>query len=155
MQQRADNGVDDWIPHRGGMQLLDRILEADDDQAVAEVNIQAQGLFVRDGRVPPWVGIEYMAQTISAWAGGRGQRAGNAGPKVGLLLGSRRYDAHCDGFAIGSTLRVEARCQMYGDNGLGLFDCRILDGGRELATATISVFEPDDAMAFIREGTAP
>ncbi|MBI2769166.1 MAG: hypothetical protein HYX47_06065 [Burkholderiales bacterium] len=147
---RAAADIDNWIPQRGAMRLLDRVLEADDEHAVAEVDIAEDGLFLRDGAVPAWIGIEYMAQTISAWAGGRGRRAGGRGPRIGLLLGSRRYTAHCSGFPAGATLRVEARCELYGDNGLGMFDCTIRQGGTLLASAKVSVFEPDDAMALLK-----
>ena len=152
MEQLAHTNVDDWIPHRGTMQLLDRVMEADEDGAVAEVDIAATSAFLRGGQVPAWIGIEYMAQTISAWSGGRARRRGDGRPRIGLLLGSRRYLAHCQGFPIGATLRVQAHCELSGDNGLGLFDCRITLAGAVLAEAKISVLEPEDATALLRPG---
>lgn len=143
--------VEALIPHRGAMRLIDRIISVDNECVVAEADVAVDGIFATDGRVPSWVGIELMAQTVAAWSGARGQRDG-AEPKLGLLLGSRRYTAHCDGFTCGSTLRIEARCELLGYNGLGLFDCRILQAEQEMATATISVFEPEDAMAFLAPG---
>ena len=133
--------IEAYVPHRGTMLLLDRLLELDDEHAVAEVTVPSQGLFVRDGGVPAWVGIEYMAQTIAAWAGGR-RRARGETAKIGFLLGSRRYDVRQPAFASGSILRVEIHCEMVGDNGLGAFACRILSQGEELATARVTVFEP-------------
>lgn len=146
--------MDEWVPHRGAMQLLDRIVAVDAESAEAEVRVPVDGLFTENGRVPAWIGIEYMAQTISAWAAGRFRAQGGAGPKLGLLLGSRRYEAHCEGFPCGATLRILTRCEIMGDNGLGVFDCRVELDGRELATAKVSVFEPDDAMAFLQPGAA-
>ncbi len=49
----------------------------------------------------------------------------------------------------GALLRVEATRELLGDNGLGMFRCRILEDGDELATANVSVFEPPDAMAYL------
>jgi len=147
--------LDQWIPQRGSMQLLDRIVEVDAESAVAEVRVPVDGLFTHDGQVPAWIGIEYMAQTISAWAAGRFQGRGGAGPKLGLLLGSRRFEAHCAGFPCGATLRIEARCEIMADNGLGMFDCRVEMDGREVASARVSVFEPDDTFSFVKpEGSA-
>lgn len=154
----SDSVLDDWIPHRGAMRLLDRVVLVDEERAVAEVDVPVDGLFTRDGQVPAWIGIEYMAQTISAWAAGRAKRstgssgAGGGAPKLGLLLGSRRFVAHRDGFPCGTTLRVEARCELIGDNGLGLFDCRIALGKEEVAAARVSVFEPDNAIEFLKSG---
>lgn len=157
MNLMSDSVLDDWIPHRGAMQLLDRMVLVDEERAVAEVDVPVDGLFTRDGQVPAWIGIEYMAQTISAWAAGRARRSrssseGGGAPKLGLLLGSRRFVAHRAGFPCGTTLRVEARCELIGDNGLGLFDCRIELGGEEVATARVSVFEPDNAIEFLKSG---
>lgn len=152
MEQTSATGVAQWIPHRGAMQLLDRIVEVDAENAVAEVRVPLDGLFTQDGQVPAWIGIEYMAQTISAWAAGRFQANGGEGAKLGLLLGSRRYVAHCEGFPCGATLRVRTHCEIMGDNGLGMFDCSIHMDGREMATAKVSVFEPEDAYAFLKPG---
>ena len=81
--------IEQYLPHRGAMRLIDRLIEAGEEHAVAEVDVPDEGLFVRDGSVPAWVGIEYMAQTIAAWAGARALRTGGS-PKLGFLLGSRR-----------------------------------------------------------------
>ena len=45
--------------------------------------------------------------------------------------------------------RVVPARELLGDNGLGMFRCRILEDGDELATANVSVFEPPDAMAYL------
>ena len=45
-------------------------------------------------------------------------------------------------FDVGAELRVLAQCELMGDNGLGMFDCRIENGGRVVAHGRISVFEP-------------
>lgn len=146
-----DSRVESWIPHRGAMRLIARVLLVDAERAVAEVDVPFDGLFVRDGQVPAWIGIEYMAQTVSAWAGGRGRGSGGS-PRPGLLLGSRRYEAHCEGFASGACLRIEAHCELIGSNGLGQFDCRITQDGRELAAARISVLDPPAGSDLLQTG---
>jgi predicted hotdog family 3-hydroxylacyl-ACP dehydratase len=113
------------------------------------VDVPFDGLFVRDGAVPAWVGIEYMAQTVSAWAGARARGQGGA-PRAGLLLGSRRYEARRNAFPSGARLRVEARCELMGANGLGQFDCRIEMDGEEVATARIAVFDPPGGADFLQ-----
>jgi predicted hotdog family 3-hydroxylacyl-ACP dehydratase len=148
MHHPDNTPIEAYVPHRGEMLLLDRMIEVDARHAVAEAVIRPDGLFVRDGRMPGWVGIEYMAQTISAWSGGRGIREGSA-PRIGFLLGSRRYQAHCADFAVGSRLRIEARQEFISDNGLAMFDCRILLADLEAASARISVFEPEDGLAAL------
>jgi predicted hotdog family 3-hydroxylacyl-ACP dehydratase len=153
METLSPGRIEALIPHRGAMRLLDRVLEADGERVLAEVEVPFDGLFVRDGAVPSWIGIEYMAQAVAAWAGLRARQGGGA-PRPGLLLGTRRYEARCDGFASGSRLQVEARCEMMGGNGLGQFACRIAQDGRELAVARISVMDPPDGAEALLKGQA-
>lgn len=140
--------VESLVPHRGTLLLLDRIVSVDDERAVAEAELRPDGLFVRGDAVPAWVGIEYMAQTVAAWAGGRAQRAGEP-VKIGFLLGSRRYESSLPAFPVGACLRIEAECELVGENGLGMFSCRILIDGAPVASAKVSVFEPPEGAAFL------
>jgi predicted hotdog family 3-hydroxylacyl-ACP dehydratase len=149
----ASGRIESYIPHRGGMRLIDRVLEIDDEHVVAEVDVPFDGLFVRDGRVPSWIGIEYMAQTVAAWAT-HNARSQGGGPRAGLLLGSRRYEVNCDGFPSGALLRIEVRCELMGANGLGQFDCRIVLDGRDVATARIAVLDPPEGSTLLQGGAA-
>ena len=137
------HAMDAWVPHRGALSLLDAVERCDDQTIVARVRVPAGALFGAADGVPAWVGIEYMAQAVAAWSGARA-RAGGGSPKIGYLLGSRRYEAAVPAFAVGAELRVFAQCELMGDNGLGMFDCRIECDGRVLASGRLSVFEPPD-----------
>lgn len=141
--------IENYVPHRDAMLLLDRLLSADSDSAVAEVTVPRGGLFQHDAGMPSWVGIEYMAQTVAAWSGWNARHKGQA-VKIGFLLGSRKYEAAQAFFAPGTRLVVSVHCDLMGDNGLGMFDCRIhTEDEKELASARISVFEPEDGKAYI------
>ena len=141
--------IESCIPHRGTMRLIDRLLEHDADSVVVETRVPFDGLFLDAAGMPAWVGIEYMAQAIAAWAGVQARGRGEA-PKLGFLLGTRRYNCTRGYFERGQVLRIEARREVMGDNGLGVFACRISDDGEELATALVTVFEPADASVFLQ-----
>jgi predicted hotdog family 3-hydroxylacyl-ACP dehydratase len=136
--------VDDLVPHRGDMRWLDTVVSANHDAVVAESTIRPDSFFVRDGALPVWVGVEFMAQAVAIWAGHRGLQHGRAA-RIGLLLGTRRYDVYRQAFRVGDRLRIEARCEFMGDNGLG----RILVDDDVVAQANLSVFEPPDEAAFL------
>jgi len=154
MESFSAGRIENLIPHRGATRLLDRVLQVDEEGVVAEVDVPFDGLFVRDGAVPSWIGIEYMAQAVAAWAGARARQQGGV-PHAGLLLGTRRYEALCDAFPSGACLRIEARCELIGGNGLGQFACRIALDGHELAASRISVLDPPDgAEALLKGGVA-
>jgi ApeP dehydratase len=61
--------IADLVPHKGPMCLLDRLIEVEEERLVAEVMVSDSSLFSRGGTVGAWVGIEYMAQAVAAWAG--------------------------------------------------------------------------------------
>ncbi|MDP5009158.1 MAG: 3-hydroxylacyl-ACP dehydratase, partial [Glaciimonas sp.] len=115
------------IPHSGSMVLLDRILSVDAENLCAEVVIRSDSLFCDAALgVGSWVGVEYMAQAIAAYAGYGAALRGDA-VKVGFLLGTRRYDAHCPYFAVGAVLHVAVERILQTENGVGSFECCITD----------------------------
>ncbi|AIY41878.1 3-hydroxydecanoyl-[ACP] dehydratase [Collimonas arenae] len=142
-----------FLPHSGVMVLLDCLLEVGAEELLAEVKIRADSLFCQPQGVPAWVGVEYMAQAIAAYAGYTAQQRGEA-VRIGFLLGTRRYEAACAEFAIGSVLQVHVQKLLQADNGVGSFECHIRDGAQELASGTITVFQPDDAAVFLEGSTA-
>lgn len=142
--------IENYVPHRGTMLLLDKLLHADAETAVAEVTVPRDGLFLQDEGMPAWVGLEYMAQTVAAWAGWQAIQSGQW-VKLGFLLGTRKFDAQCAFFAPDSVLRVLVRSELVGGNGLGMFDCQIQDAkAAVLAQARVSVYAPDDGSAYIQ-----
>lgn len=140
-RQPIDCPISELVPHDHPMCLLDRAVEADNNSLVAEVIISADSRFIQADGMPAWVGIEYMAQAIAAWAGWQARQQGLP-PKIGFLLGSRRYDSRQPWFRIGDLLRIEISCSFQSGNGLGQFDCQISCRGEPLAEAALTVFEP-------------
>ena len=138
------------VPHSGSMLLLERLLHVDAESICTEVGISRDSLFATDDGVGSWIGIEYMAQTIAAYAGYQAWQAGDPA-KIGFLLGSRRYEAMCSQFAIGSSLQIKAVRALQGENGLGAFECTIRDGDTLLAKATVTVFQPPNVNEFLQE----
>ena len=148
----VDLPAEQLVPHRGAMLLLERIIDADADGAAAQAIIRAGDLFYRPEGTGAWVGIEYMAQTIAAWAGWRARQQ-NEAPKVGFLLGTRRYLCHRSFFKEGETLHIDVQREIEAGNGLGRFDCSIRIGELEVARGQLTVFEPLDAQAFLKDQT--
>jgi len=142
------------VPHSGLMSLLGSFVAADEENLTAQVTIGADSMFLADGAVGAWVGVEYMAQAVAAHAGYAAKRRGEP-VRVGFLLGTRRYACSVPGFPLGSVLNIHVQRALQGENGLGAFDCRIEDGasGVELATATITVFQPDNVEAFLQRSS--
>lgn len=142
--------IEQLVPHRGAMLWLDRLTGGDVNAVEAEARVPSAGWYLDErGCMPAWMGIEMMAQAVAAHAGLRGWLAGKP-PKPGVLLGCRVYRVGASRVAAGTLLRITARVSYADENGFGAYDCAIRDASIELATATLKVYEPDDAEAFFR-----
>lgn len=145
--------LDQVLPHRDTMRWLDRLLSHDENTVIAEAWVRDSHVLAVDEGVPAWAGIEYMAQAIATWAGCRALTK-NEPIKIGFLLGTRNYECTNEYFTIGQRLIIHAHCELFADNGLGMFSCKILDGDTEIATASLSVYEPPNASEFLTSNPA-
>lgn len=140
--------VDELVPHRGAMSLLDSIDDYGQDWLRASVTPLPGARFATADGVPGWVGIEYMAQAAAAFGGieqvQRGER-----PSIGLLIGARYYRCMQDTFPFGAPLTVLAQIAMRDAEDFAAYDCRIEQAGRELATCTLKAYRPRDLGAVL------
>ncbi len=143
--------IEELVAHAERMSLLDRVIVVEPSGMTTELTVREDDLFCVDGSVGGWVGVEYMAQSVAAFAGWRARQIGQP-PKVGFLLGARRYVSHRPRFRVGETLRITVREQFQADNGLGQFDCSIEMDGEQVAHAALTVFQPGDGA--VPEGDA-
>jgi predicted hotdog family 3-hydroxylacyl-ACP dehydratase len=145
--------IEQLVPHTGRMSLLERATAVGAEGVLAELTISPDDLFLDTmgpgTGVGGWVGIEYMAQAVAAWAGLQARRAGGT-PKIGFLLGSRRYQSSRHTFALGERLCIRVQREFQADNGLGQFDCRIEIDAQTVASAQLTVFGPSDPVAFLK-----
>lgn len=137
--------IETLVPHSGPALLLDCVIEAREDGITAAVTPGADHPYLDPalGGVPVWVGIELMAQAVAAHAGLEGRQRGEA-PRVGYLVGTRRFTTHVSCFPVGTPLEVEATRLYLEESGLGAYDCRVRSRGAEWARATITVFQNRD-----------
>lgn len=142
--------IEDLLPHRGNMLLLTRMLAADEERATCEAVPDTQAWYAEaDGTMPAWVGIELMAQAIAAHVALIARRAGKS-PRPGVLLGTRAYKTTVDRHSAGQALHITAQLSYRDESGLGAYDCTLADtAGTLLATAAITVYEPEDFDTFI------
>jgi predicted hotdog family 3-hydroxylacyl-ACP dehydratase len=138
------------LPHAGRMVWLDRIVGHGDGWLEAEVTVRRDALLADETGVGSWIGIEYMAQTIGAYAGLRARARGEP-VKIGFLVGTRGYASRWPRFPLGSRLRIHVRLDCEAGNGMSVFACRIVHDGEELAAADLNVFQPADPIRFLEE----
>ncbi len=145
--------IEQLLPHRGTMLLLDRVLACDAEAVTAERTVSPGAWYSDDsGAMPAWIGIELMAQAVVAHVSLRARLAGRP-PKKGVLLGTRSLTSTRPAFAAGEVLAITAHLVFRDDSGLGAYDCDIAAGGSVVAAATLKVFEPADFDAFLQGNT--
>lgn len=143
--------LEELLPHRGAMLLLERVLAFTAEEARCACTVRGDAWYAQGGRIPAWIGLELMAQTCGVHAGLNALRQGSP-PRKGALLGSRAYRAGVAYFGDGERLTVAARNVYWDASGLGAYDCAIFRRDQELAAARLTVYEPEDFGRFILNG---
>lgn len=140
------------VPHSGSMLLLDRLIAYDEHSLTAAVTVHDTSPFVCDGVVGAWFGLEYMAQAVAAFAG-RLARADGLAPKLGFLLGTRRFVCSAPHIRVGTTVVVTVVREWQDDSGLGSFR-GVITSDMFTAEATVTVFQPPNIEQFLLESRA-
>lgn len=89
-----DVDIDNLIPHRRPLRLIDEILGVEEDSAVSAATISPQWPLLADGAANPIVLIELVAQTAAA-LGGLKQKKGASADR-GLIVGIKSANFFID-----------------------------------------------------------
>lgn len=142
--------IEELIPHRGSLLLLDRVVDFAGATVMAEYTPRSDAWYVdADGNMPAWIGLELMAQAIAAHVALE-KRLSGLPPKMGALLGTRSYRSSAAAFVAGSPLTLCATQIMCDPGGLAAYECTIESGGITLAEAVLKAYEPEDFETFMR-----
>lgn len=129
--------LEELIPHRGTMKLVDKVVsfDASDESAVVEFT-------VREAWKGSQVAIEYMAQAAAALAGIFDKiEHPEKPPRIGFLMGSRKLKLDLPEFEVGKSYQVKVK-KVFSDENTGSFDATIFDGERKVASAVLNAFRP-------------
>lgn len=141
--------IEDLILHRPPMLLLKAVTHWQETGVDAIVDPRDSYLFAdSSGMIPAWVGIEYMAQAISAFAGINARSRGEP-LCLGFLLGTRKYTAQATSFHPQQNLLVKVRELLRDEDNLVLFDCQIYADDKLLASAELKAIQPKNVDAVI------
>lgn len=136
------------LPHARPMILLDEVVGRDETRLAAALTVRAGTPFFDAGRgVAAHVAIEWMAQACGAFVGAEALESGGA-VRLGLLLGTRDFEADVSWFPEGARVEVSATL-VYRDGEMGVFDCAAAVDGQGMATAQLTVYQPADTAALL------
>jgi len=104
---RDPTQIEDLLPHRGRMRLLDRIVELSTEKAVVSVRPKDNWPMASEGQVPALVLLEVVAQTAGLVCSLRVGLDGEE-PPLGYLVGVRTGTFFTDSVEIGAELTCRA-----------------------------------------------
>jgi len=134
------------VPHRGRMLLLNRVVGYNLEERIIETeyHITEDCLFYDPAAkgVPSWVGVEFIAQTISAFSGIRDREKGDP-PKIGFILGISQVRTGFPFFKTGSILTIRAR-QIERLDSLYVFNGEIFIKDKKAFEGRLTVVDVDD-----------
>ncbi len=101
--------LEDLLPHRGNMLLLDDVLEVDEEHALTEAVLGKSCPLSGDNGVQPLIMVELAAQTAGVCNGlTRIKEEGEDSSKLGWLVGVKRALFTVDVIPFGSRLVVRS-----------------------------------------------
>ncbi len=141
----TEYSIEQVLVHEAPMILIDELISYDDNSATCAVNIGEESAFYDTSTqsIPSYICIEYMAQTIAAYAGANDLDNGRE-KQVGYLLGSRKLNLHTQRFFSGDRLLVHVSRLYLEPTGLGVIECTITKNSRCIAEAKVNVFQPSE-----------
>ena len=145
--------IQQLLPHADDARLLDVVLGHDARRLDAGLVVRAGTAFSEaDGSLMPWVGVEIMSQSVSAFATASADRDGD--PRIGLLLGVREYRCDVERFPPGARLVARVEESTRDEQRMAVFDCWLSEDGTVVAQGRLTVFEPDGIREYLA-GPAP
>lgn len=93
----SDLSLEDLLPHRGNMMLVEKVLEVDSDHALTVCRVKKSWPMADDNGVHPLILIELAAQTAGVCNGWeRIQTKGLDSEKMGWLVGIKKTEILVD-----------------------------------------------------------
>lgn len=142
--------IEQVLPHEQPMILLDKLISFSEHNASCCCIITEQSLFFDTALqgVPSYVGIEYMAQSIAAYANANELYQGRD-VEVGFLVSSRKYKCEFSIFKLDMVLTINVEKIYKDESGLSAFDCNIFTNNQQVCSARINVFQPENPTQFL------
>lgn len=150
--KKCDYAIEDVVPHEHPMILVDQLVAYSNSAAHCTITIHEKSNFYNNVKqsVPSYVAIEYMAQSIAAFANANEKDQGGE-VAIGFLVSSRKLKVFVKEFTLGMQLNVFVEQLYVEDSGLSAFDCYIEHDDKRIVEAKINIFQPKDASAFLAE----
>jgi len=135
----TDLNIEDLLPHRDRLKLVERILEMEDDAAATLAVTSPEWPAAGPGGVDAVMMIELAAQTAAVCVGGRRRREGRTKRTLGWIVGIKEADFLTDCVPFRTVLQTRVRL-LYRLESYSVFEGSVEAGGDVLARIQLQVF---------------
>ena len=133
--------VEDFIPHRGRMKLVEEILEADEKMAKTACTVNEEWPLYENGSVSPIVLIELTAQTAGVSIGWEEMvKFNKKGAGKGWIVGVRKASFAVDSIPLNTRIVTEAR-ELFSNGEYGEIEGRSSIGSEQISRVVLQVFK--------------
>ena len=141
--------LEQMLPHKSSMVLVDRLISSNDHSAIVEATIKDDYPFAGES-VGTWVGLELMAQSAAVLAK-LTKQAHSDKASLGFLLGSRSFTAHVPKFTPGQKVTIEIELDPAGE-GQTMVNARGMvkdPTGQVICEGSLTLYEPNDDALYL------
>lgn len=137
----SDLTLDDLLPHRGHMMLLEKVLEVDSKHALTLCRVGKSWPMAEEKGVHPLILIELAAQTAGVCNGlDRIQTKGLESDQMGWLVGIKKTEFLIDSLPFGSEIIISAENTYSFDNLREVF-CELHMDNKLICKSTLQLFQ--------------
>lgn len=137
----SDLTLDDLLPHRGHMMLLEKVLECDSKHALTLCRVGKSWPMAEKKGVHPLILIELAAQTAGVCNGlDRIQTKGLNSDQMGWLVGIKKTDFFIDSLPFGSEIISSAE-NTYSFENLREVFCELHMDNKLICKSTLQLFQ--------------
>ena len=139
-----DVSIEELIPHRGRMKLIDEIIRVDEETAVTESIVNREWPLFQEDAVSPFILIELAAQTAGICVGWEESiiKGKDIEGRLGWLVGIKKALFHLDKIPINSRIRVRSKKSFCFENYLE-FDGVAKIGAKVIGEVRLQIVHPD------------
>ena len=134
--------IEDLIPHRDRMKLIDDILEVNEEMARTSSVVTEAWPIDEASLLDPVILVELVAQTSGVHEGWKAHREGKGGTK-GWLVGIKKADFFTDAIPLGTVLTTTVRT-LYALQTYAVFTGTVETALKVLAQVEVQVFREDE-----------
>ena len=134
--------IEDLIPHRGRMKLVDEIIDVTEDTAITASYPNDRWPLVNGRSLDPLIAVELVAQTAAVNIGMKRRKETGEGRGRGWIVGIKNAEFYVSDIGLNSRLVTKARI-LYSQEAYSVIEGSVTADGKMIGTVSLQVFREE------------